>query len=163
MRTPLVLVSLCFLWYWVEVQAQTIPNVTFMEETLPNHVYINLTLVGSDASDSVQCRTDLGTCCRNVEGTHRGNWFPPDSELRLPFSSYTGADIYELRGPQQVSLYRRNDANMSSGIYRCDIATNAVHDDDDTTVGESVYVGLYASGGILKCTILLISDLHSIL
>ena len=147
MRTPLVLVSLCFLWYWVEVQAQTVPNVTFMGETLPNHAYINLTLVGSDASDSVQCHTDLSTCCTGRNGPHRGNWFPPDNELRLPFSG--GADIYESRGLQQVSLHRRNDVNMPSGIYRCDIATHAVHDDDDTKVGESVYVGLYASGGII--------------
>ena len=37
---------------------------------------------------------------------------------------------------------------MPSGIYLCDIATNAVHDDNDISVRESVYVGLYATGGI---------------
>ena len=34
-----------------------------------------------------------------------------------------------------------------SGIYRCDIPTVAVHDDNDLSVRETVYVGLYASGG----------------
>ena len=35
-----------------------------------------------------------------------------------------------------------------SGIYRCDIETIAVHDDDlDTITGETVYVGLYLSSG----------------
>ena len=36
---------------------------------------------------------------------------------------------------------------MPSSIYRCDIATNAVHDNDDMSLRESVYVGLYDSGG----------------
>ena len=35
-----------------------------------------------------------------------------------------------------------------SGIYRCDIPTGAVHDDIDLSVRETVYVGLYVSGGI---------------
>ena len=37
---------------------------------------------------------------------------------------------------------------MPSGIYRCDIPTNAVDDDNDISVRESVYVGVYATGGI---------------
>ena len=31
--------------------------------------------------------------------------------------------------------------------YRCDIPTDAIHDDNDLSVRETVYVGLYASGG----------------
>ena len=48
----------------------------------------------------------------------------------------------------RVNLHRRNNAMSPSGIYRCDIATDAVHDDIDLSVRETVYVGLYASGGI---------------
>ena len=33
-----------------------------------------------------------------------------------------------------------------STVYRCVIATNAVHNDSDRSVGETVYVGLYGSG-----------------
>ena len=39
---------------------------------------------------------------------------------------------------------------MPSGIYRCEIPTNAVHDNNDISVRESVYVGLYATGGIMN-------------
>ena len=133
----------------MEVHSQTeYPYVSFMGEILPNHAYVNLSLVGSSDSNSVQCHTDLDTCCRVSYGIHLGDWNPPDSEQRLPFMTVASADIYEFRGAQRVDLRRRNNADMPSGICRCDIPTNAVHDDDNITVRESVYVGLYASGGI---------------
>ena len=134
----------------MEVHSQTeYPYVSFMGETLPNHAYVDLSLVGNDGSgsDSVQCHTDLDSCCTMTQGAHRGDWIPPGSEMRLPFSGEEG-DIYEVRGEQRVDIRRRNNADMPSGIYRCDVPTNTVHDDDDITVRESVYVGLYASGGI---------------
>ena len=145
MRTPLLL--LCLLWSLVEVHSQTeYPYVSFMGETLPNHAYVDLSLVGNDdsGSDSVQCHTDLSHCCSGIHGIHRGDWYAPGSEMSLPFMS---DGIYEVRGPQRVDLRRRNNADMPSGIYRCDIPTNAVHDDNDNSVRESVYVGLYASEG----------------
>ena len=150
MRTPLLL--LCLLWSLVEVHSQTqYPYVSFIggsEIALPNHAYVNLSLVGEEGSHSVRCHTDLSTCCRGSEGIHRGDWIPPGSDTRLPFSSDTSADIYQVQGPQRVILRRRNTTDMPSGIYRCDIATNATHDDNDISVRESVYVGLYATGGI---------------
>ena len=75
----------------------------------------------------------------------------PDSEMRLPFSTDASADIYEVHGPQRIDLRCRNNADMPSGIYRCRIATNAVHDDVDIiSVRESVYVELYACRGNQK-------------
>ena len=103
---------------------------------------------GSD-SDTVHCHTDLDTCCRSSVGIHRGDWFAPDSDTRLPFSG-EGGDIYEDRQAEVVHLRRSNNANGPSGIYRCVIATNSVHDDSDPSVGEIVYVGLYASGQGIK-------------
>ena len=48
------------------------------------------------------------------------------------------------REPQVVHIRRRNDATSPSGIYRCDIETVAVNDNDiDIITGETVYVGLY--------------------
>ena len=148
------LLLLCLLWSLVEVHSQTqYPYVSFMGETLPNHAYVNLSLVGNDTSgnDSVQCHTDLVTCCHRNQGDHRGDWIPPGSENKLTFAFdvITTDDIYEARGDQRVDIHRRNNADMPSGIYRCDIATMAVHD-DDPSVRESVYVGLYASGGIFN-------------
>ena len=138
------------LWSLVEVQSQPVaPYVSFMGENLPNHSYVDLTLVGTDNSDPgdniVRCHTDLSTCCDSSRGDHRGHWYFPDGS-RLESSSL-GGDIYKTRGNMRVNLRRRNNAMSPSGIYCCDIATVAVHDDDDLSVRETVYVGLYASGG----------------
>ena len=126
--------------------------ITFMGVTLPNHGYVDLSLVGNDTngSDSVQCHTDLSTCCSGSQGVHRGDWYFPSGD-RLNFSLGSG-DIFESRVAQRVDLRRRNNADMLSGIYRCDIETIAVNS-DDTTARETVYVGLYDSGG--KLTLLL--------
>ena len=145
-----VVLLLCLLWSLVEVHSQTAPYVSFMGEALPNHAYVNLSLVGNDDSgnDSVRCHTDLDTCCTHVQGPHCGGWIPPDMhELRMSFATNASASEFELCGAQRVDLRRRNNADMTSGIYRCEIPTNAVHGDLDMAVRASVYVGLYSSGG----------------
>ena len=136
---PLFLLSL------VEVHCQTFPYVSFglMGQTLVNHSYVDLSLVGSDNdnSDSVVCHSDLSTCCSGGQGPHRGDWYFPNG-TRLPFSG-DHVPIGLGRGAQRVIIRRTNDATGPTGIYRCDIATNAVHDDSDISVRETVYVGLY--------------------
>ena len=151
MKATVMSVLLCLLSALVEVQSHTAPNVSFMGAYLPNHSYVDLTLVGNAAngSDSVQCHTDLQTCCSRAQGAHRGDWYLPNGE-RLKFNTNPG-DIYESREAQRVDLHRRNNSD-TSGIYRCTVETNAVRSDDesDTTTRETVYAGLYASGG--ECT-----------
>ena len=135
---------LCLLW--PIVNCQSFPYVSFYGQTLANHSYVDLSLVGDDSSgsNSVQCITDLRTCCSGAEGGHRGDWYFPDGN-RLPFSR----DIYENCGSERVALSRRNNADSPVGIYRCDIPTRAVHRDTDNSVRATVYVGLYtASGGM---------------
>ena len=141
----LALLLLGLLWCVVEIhsQQQTFPYVSFMGQTLFNHSYVDLSLVGNELSggQNVQCRTDLSTCCSITEGPHRGDWYFPDG-TRLPTPD--GSDIVENRAQQSVDL-RRNSGTGPSGIYHCDIETDAVHDNG---LRETVYVGLYASGGI---------------
>ena len=125
------------LWSLVEVHSQTeYPYVSFMGENLPNHSYVDLTLVGIDSGvntgDIVRCITDLSTCCTNGQGVHRGDWYFPN-ETRLRFSGM-GDNIFESRVAQRVTLRRRNNPMSPSGIYRCDIPTFAVHDDNDLSV-----------------------------
>ena len=147
MKATVMSVLLCLLSALVEVHSQTVPYVSFMGTNLPNHSYVDLTLVEHlvDGNDSVQCHTDLDTCCHNMSGPDRGDWYFPNG-TRLKFNS-DGGDIYEVRIAQRVDLRRRNNGN-TSGIYRCTIETNAVHSDEsDTTTRETVYAGLYASGG----------------
>ena len=155
MKATLLCVLLCLLWSLVEVQSQTeYPYISFRGDILPNHSYVDLNRVREDRDkNTVQCHTTLETCCRRQSnGTipGRGDWFAPGSDTRLPFS---GEDqphwIYEDRQSQVVHLRRQNYAinyYQPSGIYRCVIPTNAFHNDSDPSVGEIVYVGLYANG-----------------
>ena len=153
MMLHIIILMLSLLWSLVEVvHSQTAPYVSFSNQTLANHSYVDLSQVGSEqnGSDRVQCITDLNTCC---QGTHRGDWYFPDGD-RLPFNG--DGDIYEVRFDQRVYLRRRNGATSPTGIYRCDIATIAVHDDTDISVRDAVYVGMYTdTGGIYELQIML--------
>ena len=147
MKATVMSVLLCLLSALVVVHSQTVPYVSFMGTNLTNHSYVNLTVVGrpEDGSDSVKCHTDLDTCCNSAAGPHRGDWFFPNGS-RLGFN-LPGVDIYQVRlSTQEVDVRRRNNHDIS-GIYCCTIETNAVNDEDGR---ETVYAGLYASGG--KCT-----------
>ena len=145
----LAILFLLGLLCWPLVNSQSFPYVSFMGQTLANHSYVDLSLVGDDSSgsDSVQCITDLETCCSHSQGPHRGDWYFPDGTTRLPFPG--GGDIFEARGPQRVELRRKNNANSPVGIYRCDIPTVAVHDRTGyNSVRDTVYVGLYTDSGM---------------
>ena len=135
---PLVLLSAL-----IVVHTKTFPYVTFLGQSIPNHGYVNLSNVGSDRNNSVQCNTDLSTCCSGAEGSERGDWYFPD-ETRVAFSEI-GNTVYEGRGAQQVLLHYSGNVGRS-GIYRCDIETKKSNVTNE--VGhETVYVGLYINGG----------------
>ena len=72
-----------------------------------------------------------------VRGPDSVDWYSP--RWKLPFLD----NVYEGCGAQVVVL-RYTGSGGTSGIYRCDIETNAVNDNDGH---ETVYVGLYTSGG----------------
>ena len=129
----------------LEVKSQTFPYVTLATGAgLPNHSYVDLETVGLSNSTSVWCNTDLETCCRINDGPHCGQWYFPDG-----VALQTSEDIYMVEEQQRVELRRTNNAISPTGIYRCEIPTNAVHDDTDISVRAKVYVGLYTSAG--KC------------
>ena len=133
---------------WSLAHSQTFPYVSFglTDQALANHSYMDLSTVGSasDNSDSVVCHTDLSTCCSNTQGIHRGNWSFPDGTI-LPFS---GDSVpIGLARTARIAVIRRTTATGPTGIYRCDIPTRAVHDNTDISVRDTVYVGLYVSGG----------------
>ena len=79
------LLLLSVVWSVVEVHSQTFPYVSFWGKILANHSYVNLSVVGDSDSDSVQCHTDLSTCCSSAQGSHRGDSYFPN-RTRLPFS-----------------------------------------------------------------------------
>ena len=131
-------VLLCLLSALVEVHSQIAPYLTFMGNNIPNHSFVDLNAVGNVNIQSVQCYTDLTTCCSGTQGPHRGDWYLPNGN-RLPFSG----NMYEGRTDRHVDLQYRGSGGVS-GIYRCDIETNAVHNNDGR---ETLYVGLYISNG----------------
>ena len=135
-----LVVSLNLFWFLVDVHSKSCPYVSFKGQTLANHSYVNFSLVGDlkSGSDSVQCHTDLTTCCTSGQGIHRGDWYFPNG-TRLPFGP---AAIHESRRKKRVDL-RRIRATSPTGMYHCDIATT----DHNETTQKRVYVGLYADGG----------------
>ena len=135
------LLLLSFFSFSVEsVSVPTYPQVYFLNEKLTNNSYVNISRVGehSSGSNSVQCRTDLVTCCSVMQGEHRGDWFFPNRK-RIGFEQFS--DTYESRGAQRVDLRRRG--SQVRGIYRCDIPTS------NGTGRQSIYVGLYSNRGRL--------------
>ena len=117
------------------------PYVSFLGEILLNHSYVDLGQVGNamDGSNSLQCHTDLFSCCNYNQGGNRGDWMSPNGTTQLPF---TGA-IHEQRKAQKVDLRRIGNAGVTSGMYRCVIETNDVN--RKTNSGdyfkEIVYIG----------------------
>ena len=135
-----LVVSLNLFCFLVDVHSKSFPYVSFKGQTLANHSYVDFSLVGhlKTGSNSVQCHTDLNTCCTGGQGVHRGDWYFPNG-TRLPFGP---AAIHENRRNKRVDL-RRISATSPTGMYHCDIATT----DHNETPQKRVYVGLYANGG----------------
>lgn len=141
---------LCVLSTVVKLHSHAVPYVSFMGINVSNHSYVDLNAVGSasDSSDSVQCHTDLSSCCSSAQGSHRGDWYFPNGD-RLGFSNGPSA-IYEQRLAQQVDLRLRYcNSCFISGVYYCAIDTNTTHSDNGTIIitREIIYVALYTCGG----------------
>ena len=100
-----------------------------MGDILPNHAYVDFNLLGGSDDEGVECYTDLSTCCSATQGLHRGDWYFPNQSKVF----FTG-DIYRQRQNGRVVIERRNNVTSPSGIYRCDISTNSVHDSENPSV-----------------------------
>ena len=109
----------------VEVQCQqTFPYVSFIGQTLVNHSYVDISVVGNDGSgsDNVQCHTDLESCCSEAQGIHCGDWYSPNG-ARLPFPD--GSDIVEacliyLKDLNFI-IYTSSTVMGPTGIYHCNL------------------------------------------
>ena len=154
------LLLLCLLWSLMEVHSQSppAPYLTFNDSVIPNHAYVNLSLMmypgkddaTADISTTVICHTDLATCCSG-DGLDLSEWYFPDG-TRLPGAGSDNVQSVPMarRGRDQlVSLQRGRvgaTSDIQSGIYRFDIATVAANSTNNTA-REMVYVGVYGSGG----------------
>ena len=104
---------------------------------IPNHGYVDLSTVDNDPN-TMQCHTDLTTCCVQEVGSERGDWYAPNG-IVLPTA---GAAATQQPTYHRVDLlhHGNNGSGAVSGIYRCSIAVS-------TGSNDTVYVGLYSRGG----------------
>ena len=140
MRISILSMLPCLFSALVEVHPQVYPFVRFLDVDLQNHSYVDFNLVGAAGDISVQCCTDLDTCCREMNGPHRGDWYFPNGETLLDVDG--NFDVYESKRTSNVQVRRQNNAT-TAGIYRCEIETSAANGDSRGIV----YAGLYSSGG----------------
>ena len=143
MKTNVLSVLLCLLCALVEVNSQTFPFLSFMGTDLPNHTYVDYNLVRKVRNTGVECHSDLRGCCFDAE-THNADWYFPNGE-RLHADSRI-FDIFEVYRIKNIQV-RRNNSAETGGIYRCEIETRASNNGSR----ETLYAGLYSSGGICIC------------
>ena len=128
-------------------ELDNIPYITFMGQRLPNHTFVDVDLLGDLPNNSLQCHTDLVSCCGASGSGHSGEWILPNGDVVGAASGvWYGVREQSQRLDLVYSEDTDNDGDTNpriSGIYRCDVSTNA-ENDVGNTARASVYVGLYA-------------------
>ena len=110
--------------------------------------------IGSTDNTSLICHTNQpATLSSNAHSG--GNWFAP-SKTRVNNGAVPG--FKRNRGPMMVRLLRNTatdpPSEASEGIYHCLV-------EDDTLTNQTVYVGLYNTGGGIYMYILYYTDFHA--
>ena len=110
-------------------------------EVIPNHGYVEISDIGSSDSTALLCHTNRPPPPGSV--VSGGHWFAPDGD-RVSVQGSTDVPGFERdRVPMLVRL-RRNSGTPDEGIYQCDV-------NDATETPQTVYVGLYNTGGGTIC------------
>ena len=106
-------------------------------DIIPNHGYVVISDIGSTDNTALLCHTNRPATLNNNKNSG-GNWFA--SNGNKVYSS-SGPGFVRSRGPMEVILLRSTAAGTpAEGIYHCAV-------EDDTFTLQTVYVGLYNSGG----------------
>ena len=104
------------------------------DDIIPNHGYVEISDIGFTDGSALLCHTNhLPQGGSSISG---GDWYAPDG-TRVHEDDVPG--FTRDRGPMVVRL-KRTTGTPSEGIYWCVIQ-------DATSILQSVYVGLYNSGG----------------
>ena len=130
----------------------TIPGVylTLYGRYIPNHGYVVISDISSSDDDSVGtaliCHTNrIANFTVSYSGGIRfhsgGDWHAPNGTVVGDLDDSTVPGFERDRGPMMVRLHRNTATGTpSEGIYYCVV-------EDDTFTDQTVYVGLYNSGG----------------
>ena len=116
MRIALLLVT----WLVPALQepCKSVPHVLFMGKTLANHSHLDIHLVGSSDSTSLQCHTGLESIC---DDSSSRDWHFPNGTV-LPSS---GEYFYQSHRDGGVDLKRNGTASAPSGTYQCCVVNNS--------------------------------------
>ena len=105
-------------------------------EVIPNHGYVEISGIGSSDTTALLCHTN-----RPANGANSGgDWFAPDGTPVGVVASTTVPGFGRNKGPMVVRLRRNSDTAPDEGIYWCTVS-------DAEDASQSVYVGLYNTGG----------------
>ena len=108
---------------------------------IPNHGYVVISDIGTSDDGALLCNTNY---IPSGGGNSGGDWYAPDG-TRVHQTNVPG--FRRNRGPGVVRLIRRAyTGTPAEGIYNCTVQ-------DASTEFQSVYVGLYNSGGGFVCWI----------
>ena len=103
---------------------------------IPNHGYVDINDIGTSEGGALLCNTNYIP----DSGYNGGQWYAPDGTT-VAFNSAAVPGFRRNRGQGVVRLIRRTDTGTpAEGIYNCTVQ-------DASTEFQSVYVGLYHSGG----------------
>ena len=110
--------------------------LTLNGDYIPNHGYVMISDIGSNNDTALICNTNNVT-------THVQNrdWFAPDRSAVGNQGDGDVAGFVRNKAPMMVRLHRNTTTGTPfEGIYYCVV-------EDDAFTYQTVYVGLYNSGG----------------
>ena len=116
--------------------------LTLNGDYIPNHGYVMISDIGSTDDTALICNTNRFGNISNPHGPNSGgDWHAPDGTIVGDVGSGDVPGFERNRGPMVVRLHRNTGTGTpSEGIYYCVV-------EDDTFTDQTVYVGLYNSGG----------------
>ena len=118
------------------------------DDIIPNHGYVVISDIGSTDDTALICHTNRPATITEIAGdkSSGGNWSAPDG-MMVGFGDISGIPGFiRRRSPMMVRLLRNTATDPpSEGIYHCLV-------EDDTLTEQTVYVGLYNSGGGIMST-----------
>ena len=117
-------------------------HLTLNDDYIPNHGYVMISDIGSTGGTALICNTNRINNISNPNGPNSGgDWHAPDGTIVGDLGSDNVPGFERNRGPMVVRLHRNTATDPpSEGIYYCVV-------EDDTFTNQTVYVGLYNSGG----------------
>ena len=114
---------------------------------IPNNSHVVISDIGSTENTALICNTNRPVIDKMNKRHSGGDWYGPSGTRVGGMGSDDVLGFVRTRGPMVVRLLRNTATDPpSEGIYHCVV-------EDDTMTEDTLYIGLYNSGGGYKFTI----------